>query len=181
MRKITAIIGVPGTGKTTLMRKFMGCRSWTATKFADLVYGHIDSDNKLAIVGKYEEGEVFAGTDRLSMAAQPAVMEWLASYEGDVIFEGDRLTGQKFFDGLQALGCDVEIMVLHANPDVLKARYEERGSNQDEKFLQGRRTKIDNITSNFDYMSIISDWKNETPEQQAEILEHLNGRHPKSS
>ena len=35
--------------------------------------------NNIYILGKYEEGEVFAGTDRMSMAVQPEAIKFLAT------------------------------------------------------------------------------------------------------
>jgi broad-specificity NMP kinase len=178
-RKLTAIIGRPGTGKTTLMRKFMEGSNWTNTEFAKLVTGHFCHERNLAIIGKYEEGEVFAGTDRLSMAAQPAVLEWLKTTPdgADVIFEGDRLTSQKFFDAVIEMGYDLEIIVLSTTEQILKQRYEERGSDQSETFLNGRATKIANIQGNFDYFLNMREFTNDTPELQSIILTYLKERH----
>ena len=71
MRKIVAVGGQPGTGKTTLFRKYMESKSWKTVEPAKLVSAMYNEELDLYILGKYQEGETFAGTDRLSMAVQP--------------------------------------------------------------------------------------------------------------
>ena len=160
-RQIIAIAGVPGTGKTTLMRHFMEYYEWERQSPAKLVETMYCKELDLHILGKYEDGEVFAGTDKLSMACQPEVTKWLQSTKSNVVYEGDRLTGQKFYDALLALPeTEVTFIILKAPPELLKARYAERGSEQNETFLAGRASKIDNILSNFDYMDHIVEMKN---------------------
>ena len=44
---------------------------------------------------------------------------------------------------------DVHICVLKTDDSTLKSRYEERGSEQSEKFIQGRETKYGNLLTNF--------------------------------
>ena len=87
-RKIIAVGGSPGTGKTTLFRKFMEGKVFQPVEPAKLVSAMYNTERDLYILGKYEEGEVFAGTDRLSMAVQPAVQEWIASHNCNILFEG---------------------------------------------------------------------------------------------
>ena len=80
VRKLIAVGGSPGTGKTTLFRKFMEDKNFQPLEPAKLVSAMYNPDLDLYVLGKYEDGEVFAGTDRLSMAVQPAVQEWIASH-----------------------------------------------------------------------------------------------------
>lgn len=144
MAKLIGIVGMPGTGKTTLMREWMKSREWTMDTPVKLLDSHVSGDIRL--FGKYEEGQTFAGTDRLSMAVQPAAIEYLSSNPSPVnIFEGDRLTSTKFFQSAVELGHDVSIIILEVSDAVREQRYEDRGSDQSEKFIQGRRTKIENI------------------------------------
>jgi hypothetical protein len=88
-RKIIAVGGVPGSGKTTLFRKYMEDKSWTECAPAKLVVASYNTDRDLYVLGKYDEGETFAGTDRLSMAVQPPLQEWIASHNCNILFEGD--------------------------------------------------------------------------------------------
>ena len=93
-RKLIAIGGSPGTGKTTLMRKFMEGKTWIECQPAKLVTAMYNEELDLYILGKYAEGETFAGTDRLSMAVQPEVQAWIQTHNCNVLFEGDRIFNQ---------------------------------------------------------------------------------------
>ena len=62
-------------------------------------------------------------------------------------FTGDRLFTGKFLDYIINQGKGCFFLILEVEPSILQERYESRGSNQDEKFLNGRRTKYENIWS----------------------------------
>lgn len=148
MKKLIAIIGIPGTGKSTVMREWMSKRDWKTDRPVDLVDSHVS--DKVRVIGKYEKGETFSGTDRLSMAVQPKFLEFLRQSRDEVVlFEGDRLTSTKVFKEAQMQGWEVQILHLYVSTDERKRRYEERGSNQDEKFIQGRVTKVNNVVEQF--------------------------------
>ncbi len=175
MRKIIAVIGRPGSGKTTLFRKFIEDKEWENQELVKLVPSLYNEKLDLHILGKYEDGEVFAGTDRLSMCCQPVVVEFVKSTPSNIIFEGDRLTNMKFFDELMSLSdTEFHILVIDVADSTLNTRYTDRGSDQSETFLKGRKTKIDNIRKNMDYMDNIQIFKNETLEDQKLILEYFN-------
>lgn len=175
VRKIIAVGGRPGTGKTTLFRKYMESKDFTPIEPAKLVSANYNTDRDLYILGKYEEGEVFAGTDRLSMAVQPALQEWIASHNCNVLFEGDRVFNQSFLEFCMELP-DTELIVLYlkAPEDTLKERYTDRGSDQSEQFLRGRETKYNNLLSNFELMSYITEFNNNNLDDQANILAFLD-------
>jgi len=173
-RKIVAVGGSPGTGKTTLFRKFMEDKKWVETAPAKLVVASYNTDKDLYILGKYEEGETFAGTDRLGMSCQPNVQEWIASHNCNVLFEGDRLTNGKFYNFLLSLpNTHVEFLIITAKSETLHERYKLRGSNQSETFLKGRDTKIANLQTNFEYMSYMKTFTNENINDQSKILSYL--------
>ena len=175
MRNVLALIGEPGTGKTTLFRKFIDQYVWENVEPVKLVSSMYCKDTNTYILGKYEENEVFAGTDRLSMAVQPQVIDFISNSDANILFEGDRLTNMKFFDFLIGLPeTEVKIVILTVPQDVMNERYSERGSEQSDTFLKGRKTKINNIRGNFEYMDYIEVFENKNLEDQTKILEYIN-------
>lgn len=177
VRKLIAVGGSPGTGKTTLFRKFMEGKNFQPVEPAKLVSAMYCAELDLYILGKYEEGEVFAGTDRLSMAVQPAVSEWIASHNCNVLFEGDRIFNQSFLEFAMGLpDTDLQVVFLNAPKDILEQRYADRGSDQSEQFLRGRETKYNNLLANFDLMPYITEFANTNLEEQAKVLNFLEGQ-----
>ncbi len=177
MRKIIAVGGRPGTGKTTLFRKFMSEHTWTAVEPIKLLPSMYCEKLNLFIIGKYEEGEVFAGTDRLSMAVQPAATTFFAETKANILFEGDRIFNQSFLEFCSELpDCSLDILYLKTDEKTLQKRYSDRGSNQSETFLKGRETKYNNILSNFTLMSFVTEFENSSLDDQAKILDFLKER-----
>jgi broad-specificity NMP kinase len=177
VRKLIAVGGSPGTGKTTLFRKYMEGKVFQPVEPAKLVSAMYNTERDLYILGKYEEGEVFAGTDRLSMAVQPAMQEWIASHNCNVLFEGDRIFNQSFLEFAMGLpDTELHIVFLSAPKTVLEQRYQDRGSDQSEQFLRGRETKYSNLLSNFDLMPYITEFANTNLEEQAKVLAFLEGQ-----
>jgi len=174
MRKIVAIGGVPGTGKTTLMRKFMEDYEFIEDSPKKTLNMMRESNDKFCILGTYKDDETFAGTDRLSMAVQPVAKEWLEETDINVLFEGDRLFNQSFLEHCIALpNTEVVITYIHAPQVILQERYTSRGSDQSEKFLRGRETKYNNILSNFELMPLINEFPNVTYEDQSKLIDFL--------
>ena len=174
-RKIIAVGGQPGTGKTTLFRKYMEGKDWIVCEPAKLISAQYNTDRDLYILGKYEEGETFAGTDRLSMAVQPPLQEWIASHNCNILFEGDRVFNQSFLEFCMGLpNTDLQVVYLKAPKDLLEQRYKDRGSDQSEQFLRGRETKYSNLLSNFELMPYITEFSNTNLEEQAKVLAFLD-------
>jgi broad-specificity NMP kinase len=155
--KLFGIGGVPGSGKSTLVRELVYKYDCTHLFKYGTLEGHKRiSPNDVIVFGKYAMNDLFPGTDRLSMAVindALAYMKYLHSgmcnrtENVHVIFEGDRLFVDRFLDESSA---DEKIfMVLQTDPDVLKSRMEKRiqlrGKAQPEQFLRSRRTKIRNM------------------------------------
>jgi broad-specificity NMP kinase len=173
-RKIIAVGGSPGTGKTTLFRKYMEGKALMPIEPVKLVSAMYNIERDLYILGKYEEGEVFAGTDRLSMAVQPPLQEWIASHNCNILFEGDRVFNQSFLEFCMGLpNTDLQVVYLKAPKELLEQRYKDRGSDQSEQFLRGRETKYSNLLSNFELMPYITEFANTNLEEQAKVLEFL--------
>lgn len=174
MRKLIAVGGQPGTGKTTLFRKFMEGKTWERVEPKKMLPALYCKELDLYILGKYEDGETFAGTDRLSMAVQPIATEFVKETTSNILFEGDRIFNQSFLEmAMDLKDVDLQVVYLKVPDETLKQRYADRGSDQSETFLKGRATKYSNLLSNFDLMSYITEFANTNLEEQAKVLAFL--------
>jgi len=177
IRKLIAVGGQPGTGKTTLFRKFMEGKNWIECEPAKLITAMYNEELDLYILGKYQEGETFAGTDRLSMAVQPIATEFFKETASNILFEGDRIFNQSFLEFAMGLSqTDLQIVMLTAPKTVLEQRYKDRGSDQSDQFLKGRETKYSKIQSNFELMPYITEFANTNLEEQEKVLSFLEGQ-----
>jgi hypothetical protein len=68
---------------------------------------------------------------------------------------------------------DLKIIYLSTEKTVRNERYKERGSNQNETWLQGRETKISNIMTNMTLMFNTYKYPNNNIEDQKYILETI--------
>lgn len=147
MQKITMIIGEPCVGKSTLMRKVMGLGMWKYDGTTKYVPCHWQQPNR-CILGRYDDAEhKFPGTDRMSMACQPRVIEFIKRNPGTTfLFEGDRLGNEKMVRALREIP-GVDLLVIHVRVDdrVLAERRAAERQDQDEKFVRSRVTKIRNL------------------------------------
>lgn len=178
MVNVIAVGGVPGTGKTTLFWRLLDelSKNFRLEDVYPLVPAH-RSEN-IYILGKYEKGETFAGTDRMSMAVQPKACEFINNLpDGSVVlFEGDRLFNQSFLEFLlENERVNLNIVVLETDKNTLSARYTERGSNQDATFLKSRGTKVGNITGNFDLRSVMEVFNNTNKTDQDKVVDYIKG------
>ena len=179
MPKLIGICGVPGTGKTTLMREWMSTRIWTEDKPAQLLDSHVSNDG-IRVFGRYENGEIYAGTDKLSMSVMPTAIEYLRSEkdgEGVFVFEGDRLSSIKFFSAAREYGYDVYIIILETSEEERERRYGDRMSDQNQKFIQGRITKVKNINTMFGPSlyedGIAKSFKHHTKDDMKIVIDHI--------
>jgi broad-specificity NMP kinase len=176
MRKIVAVGGQPGSGKTTLFRKFMEGKTWEKVEPKKMLPALYCKELDLYILGKYEDGETFAGTDRLSMAVQPVAQEFVTETTSNILFEGDRIFNQSFLEFVMGQNqTDLQVVYLKVPDSTLKERYIERGSDQSETFLKGRATKYNNLLSNFELMPYITEFRNTNLEEQGKVITFLEG------
>lgn len=186
MVKVIAIGGEPATGKTTLMFKIISMADdWVVAKPEKLLDVMYSDKLRLYILGKYENNDnLFQGTDRLSMAVQPdaerffSTLEYESNINGsavNVIFEGDRLFNSKLLDRLSSWFPEsFRAYVLTASKDIKNKRHLDRKDNQDEKFKNSRATKISNIKSSLTLLDYVHVVKNESQEDQSEIIKKIN-------
>lgn len=180
MVRVIAMGGEPATGKTTLMFKLISLADdWQVVKPEKLLDAMYSKKLNLYILGKYvNDGNVFQGTDRLSMAVQPDADKFFSKLakesNANVIFEGDRLFNGKMLDNLSELfPNDFKILILTVKDSTLDQRHIDRKDNQDEKFKNSRKTKIANIRSSLMLMDYIDVMVNENLEDQQKILNYV--------
>jgi uridine kinase len=171
--EVFAIGGEPGSGKTTLMKKIIEHYGVEPKYEAFKLVPYLQRNN-IYILGKYEEGEVFSGTDRMSMAVQPEAIKFLATLPSNavVLYEGDRLFTASFLEHCLDK-YNLKIIYLSTTKDIRVERYKERGSNQNATWLQGRETKIANIMTNMTLMFNTHSYVNNTLEEQKHILDAI--------
>jgi broad-specificity NMP kinase len=171
--KVIAIGGNPGSGKSTLMKRVI--EFYTPEKKYD-VFKLVPylQNNKIYILGKYDDGEVFSGTDRMSMAVQPEAIKFLASLPADsiVLYEGDRLFTSSFLEDC-ADKYELKIFHLSTDPEVREVRYKERGSNQNVTWLQGRESKINNILTNMTLLFYVDSFPNNDHFEQEIVFQSI--------
>jgi hypothetical protein len=185
MVRVIAMGGEPATGKTTLMFKLISMADdWVTCKPEKLLDAMYSKKLNLYILGKYvNDGNVFQGTDRLSMAVQPDADKFFSSlaYEMNVenesinvIFEGDRLFNGKMLDSLASMiPNDLKILILTVKDSTLDQRHIDRKDDQDDKFKNSRKTKISNIMSSLTLMDYIETMVNENIDDQAKIIVNI--------
>lgn len=152
--RFVALIGEPATGKTTITKKVLEqLGPWEKIE-APYILAMDFKDSKVIVLGMYDE-QIFSGTDRLSMAVEPKMKEWLLSNQENykdyvVFFEGDRLGTLNFFKWLKENFKDNFFFHVNASDEVKHLRHEKRGDSQTDKFLKGRETKYKNILNSMD-------------------------------
>ena len=185
MVRVIAMGGEPATGKTTLMFKLISMADdWKICKPEKLLDAMYSEKLNLYILGKYaDDGNVFQGTDRLSMAVQPDAEKFFVglAYESNadghnvnVIFEGDRLFNGKMLDRLSELfPNDFKILILTVKDSTLDQRHIDRKDDQDDKFKNSRKTKISNIMGSLTLMDYIETMVNENLDDQSKIIDNI--------
>ncbi len=176
MIRMVGFGGEPACGKSTLMRTVVAnWLRWTGqastVKFG-LVVTSVYPGAKVLVLGYYEAGKNFGGTDRLPMNVQPQVETFLRSlateqkWDGwQVFWEGDRLWNGKFLRFVLTSEIPARFFVLKCSEETLKARHAQRLDSQDEKWLVGRCTKVHNITEEFG----LPVFEHNTPEDTARL------------
>jgi len=147
--RFIGIIGEPCAGKTTITRKILEkLGTWTELKEPYILAMHYEQA-KVIVLGMYDD-QLFSGTDRLSMAVEPKMKEWLLKIKDQypdhtVYFEGDRLGTLNFMTWLNQNFKQNHFFYIDASDDVKHFRHTNRGDTQTDKFLKGRETKYKNI------------------------------------
>jgi thymidylate kinase len=147
--KLIYLLGVAGTGKTTLINTLT--QRWQYRQLIDKPIAHqhwLDTDiGRIVTLGKPHA--VFGGTDTLSFTAIEQVNNLLSGLAKRnvalVIGEGDRFANQRFIDTAQQHATTL-VFYLTAPNDVLDQRRRDRAQQhglkqQDAKWITGRLSK----------------------------------------
>lgn len=147
---IIMIGGIPCSGKSTLMKnliKEMGSHENVEPMKLFPCQKHLD----ILVVGRYPIGETFGGTDRISYGAISKFRDFIEQEKPKykhILVEGDRFFRASDIEWLLSEH-DTKVYILKVSSDVEKQRHIKRGDEQSEKWLQTRRTLINNLQTNF--------------------------------
>lgn len=152
----THYIGEPGTGKTTLMwEKLRELREQEQDELVKEGYVryHKFAEQRVIVLGVYEEGAVFAGTDRLAKTAPPKFREWIVAnrekYDGWLLLsEGERFSNAPTLDHLFE-HCNMKLVCLKVSEEELERRRAARNNVQNESWMKGMRTRIENLCNKY--------------------------------
>ena len=82
------------------------------------------------------------------MAVNKDFLDYASKGKRNLLFEGDRLFSASNLRYLSTL-YQMRIIILEQGEGELTRRHEARGDTQSDKFLKGRKTKINNIKEEF--------------------------------
>lgn len=142
------VVGAPGVGKTSALKELLGAEydlnespKWTLGK-------------DVALVGHYGKG-TFDGGDTVPYdGAEDCFNYWKQNILSDKkyklsVWDGDRFSTSKIFTALRDEGIPLRCVHFTASPENLKARRDNRGSDQNEIWMKGRETKASRFAELF--------------------------------
>lgn len=138
MNKIILIVGTCGTGKTWVMKKLIEYFNISNVyNYKTGLYNYLKKDDVI-IVGKYE-GNVFDGSDRLSMSVMKdnKLIKPVFEQAKYVFLEGDRFTNSTFIE-------EFKPFIIKIEGDGYEGRVK-RGSTQTERHIKSITTRVNNI------------------------------------
>lgn len=157
---VTFYIGVPGCGKTTLMRgKIEELRKVEQDELVanGMVKYHKFEKQKVLVLGIYDES-TFAGTDRLAKSVGPKFREWLVanaeSFEGwELVMEGERFMNDKTLPLLFEQESMI-LVCLKVTEEELVRRREARNNTQSSTWLKGMTTRVQNVCNTYSHVQV---------------------------
>lgn len=135
------LVGEPGVGKTTIARHFLN----DDPKFVFDPKWTICDD--ICLAGHYMGG-IFDGSDTIPYNGAMAALEyWKHNLlnKSITIFDGDRFSYRKSLEYIQEYSATY-CFHIHVESVIAQHRRMERGSNQSNSWIKGRRTKAKNFS-----------------------------------
>ena len=173
------VIGYPGCGKTSAMRKAIGWDDLLDQEVENKPFAHTVYPSGLVEIGKARD--TYGGTDSLAQNVEPAVVKWLGVIDVPVVVgEGDRLANKKLFDSVANMGRHLAIVYIKCGELTARKRAWERGSRFNESWLKGRISKVDSLVQSYqgtDVLHTLDGGANldAVALELADIIEGLNG------
>lgn len=147
------IVGEPGVGKSTLMNALLIPEDGSIDVVHKKPVPHVEFGKlewpqakgmRVALLGS--PFGPFPGTDTLSFTVIAAAEKWVLSQPYDWLFaEGDRLAVDRFLTACKMSG--LLYLFWLKGPEVARDRRAARGTQQDEKWIESRRTKVYNLVT----------------------------------
>jgi uridine kinase len=165
---VIALGGEPASGKTTLLKSIRKNFPNLVEFKNGLVRGQYCPNSLVYFVGVFDDS-MFEGTDKLSLSVQPSFVDFVKNTpNAKIVFEGDRLFNASVFEQLKSV-----IFILDIDKDVHTQRHSQRGHEQNETFLKGRKTKIANIKSTFTHKILNNNTETDFNINEKQIMEVL--------
>ena len=178
---IVMIGGVPASGKSTLTKNIIS-ELGSAEYVEPMKLFPCEKRGDVLVVGRYPEGETFGGTDRMSYGVIPKFRDFISQEEPKhkhIFIEGDRFFRSKDIEWLIE-NHEAKVFVLlvkqhhvTVSSDEENRRHIQRKDTQTEKWLQGRRSQISNILTNFMLMNDINVRPNENENDSENIKKEI--------
>ena len=158
--------GVPCSGKSSLTRNILSDLSelGSGEMLEPMKLFPCEKRGDVLVIGRYPDGETFGGTDRISYGAISKFRDFIdqeAPKHKHIFLEGDRFFRAKDIEWLLD-NHQAKVYILTVSAEEEKRRHLERQDTQTEKWLQGRRSQISNILTNFMLMERLVIRPNET-------------------
>jgi len=172
---IIMVGGPPTSGKSTLTRSIIS-ELGSAEDVEPMKLFPCEKHGDILVVGRYPEGETFGGTDRLSYGTISKFRDFIdqeAPKHKHILIEGDRFFRSTDIEWLLD-NHEARVYILTVSLEEEKRRHIERQDTQNEKWLQGRRSQISNIQTNFMLMGRLNIHQNETLEDSESIRLDIN-------
>lgn len=168
------LVGEPGVGKSTFMAHLT--KDALAIQLNNPM-PHVEYEGGIpwlrgtvAQLGK--DRTSFSGTDALSMGIQEMAVEFVKVKPYDwLLCEGDRLSNDAFFAACRDAG-RLFIFWLTGEQEAEERRLA-RGSHQNESWVAGRRSKVQNLMTRWPHTELDAKWSSS---QKQMTMEHILAR-----